>query len=79
MKTTNLIESLIIFNKYSDSAYMVGADHDVIYFYALDCEMHYDDISRLIELGWKQIIDIESGKEFTPDLYDKNESWCCYV
>ncbi|MDR3502883.1 MAG: hypothetical protein P4L79_09895 [Legionella sp.] len=73
MQLNSFIEGLEIIRKYYSckDGHHLGADHDVIYFYATDEEMSEVDYLRLWELGFFQ--------EGYDENYDPAESWWAYV
>jgi hypothetical protein len=81
MITKNIIEGLIILEKYRDKpdGYNVQAEHDAIYVYPTNQPVSDDDLAQLITLGWFQedVHYIEDG--FSALSYDPDESWACYT
>jgi hypothetical protein len=74
VKLNAFIEGVHILRQYMDdqNGYHLGADHDVIYFYATDKPVSEAHIARLRELGWFQLD--------TPETeYRQSESWAAYV
>lgn len=86
MRVNEIIEGLMILNGYmADSkSFNMGAEHDVVYFYATDEPIAEPDLRRLVELGWFQehadyADDEETGGEFGVKHYDPQESWSARV
>lgn len=82
MKTKDIIEGLLILEKYRDNVdgYNTGAEHDELFAYPTDRPVEQPDLDRLIELGWRQYgADIDEDEEFSAKHYDIEESWQCFV
>lgn len=77
MKTENIIDGMRTLLKYSTDKYTIGAEHDVIYFYATPEPVSRSDLETLVELGWFQP-EANYDDDFTADAYDPEEGWACY-
>lgn len=88
MKTKDIIEGLVILQKYRDSqdGFETGAEHDMLYAYPTDRPVEQPDLDRLIELRWSQEDtldnadeDDEDDGEFKASQYNPESSWYCFT
>lgn len=76
-KTKDVIAGLQLLQSYRErELWDISAEHDTIYAHATDRPLSFEDIRKMIDLGWYQD---RGGDEFTPEDYDAEESWYCYV
>lgn len=79
MCTKDIIEGLLILNKYSDPTdFSIGSGHDELWFYKTDKTVSKKDIKELIKLDWFQPETIYED-DYTEEDYDKEEGWRHYV
>lgn len=80
MKLGEFIEGVHILQRYTDMPYPLGAEHDIIYFYATERPVQEPDLSRLYELGWHQP-DVPEPDEgaVAHGPYDPEEGWGAFV
>jgi hypothetical protein len=79
MRLNEFIEGVHILRQYMNdqNGFHLGADHDIIYFYATDNPVSEVHLGRLKELGWFQPDvrpDVKGVEEYSP-----RDGWAAYV
>jgi hypothetical protein len=80
VKLYDMLSGIEILKPYYNDphGYNIGADHDIIYFYATDTPLSEADQKRMFDLGFNQC-DSEESEDGEHTIYDPENSWSCYV